>query len=620
MSPQLRRPLLVSLALPAILLATGPAGAAVSFTGDVPTDFTDPAAVTIDDPGAVDVGIPHAFPAGTISGNDIAAARFWYDTGADVLYVGIDAYTIAGDVDDDGDPGGTSALLAFLGGVDEADFGGTESFALMLDVDEDGVFDVIAGVSGDDDLSGFAVAEFAGSPYAPAYAFGPALAAHTGSVFGSPDAAAPDVEFTVASFSTLPVSSGSDPSPGFGVNVFAGSFSDAGIGEDYLPGVAETVTVCFDSDLDGFTGCDGDCEDTDPGVNPGAAEVCDGDDDDCDGLVDEDFDLDGDGHASCDGVCEPMGIYVVDANERLLRYEPDGSYIVCADGFDGITDVAAGPDMTLYLTDFNAATVYSVEPGCGAVTAIADWWQDGIAQPWSVAVDDAGLVYVADRVQNTVWVIDPGTGSVSVFLDGSDGIVDPVALEIGDDGLIYVAHHAGAWISRFDALGDPVAPSPLLTYAGIGFTETFGMEVVGERIWFTDTDANRVWTCDLATLSCEVIGDGGDGLWNPWDLGVDCEGAVWVSNAAGNTVTVLTADGGSGTFADPAHGITPYWAGPHGILLVDDGGLFAPPAPPPAAAACSASPVRSPPPSALVALAALAAAGLQRRRPAPGAR
>ena len=46
--------------------------------------------------------------------------------------------------------------------------------------------------------------------------------------------------------------------------------------------------ACADADGDGFFDCDLDCDDANAAVHPGAAEVCDGVDGDCDGLVDAD--------------------------------------------------------------------------------------------------------------------------------------------------------------------------------------------------------------------------------------------------------------------------------------------------------------------------------------------
>jgi len=56
----------------------------------------------------------------------------------------------------------------------------------------------------------------------------------------------------------------------------------------------------FDSDADGYTFCGGDCNDSDPGINPEAEEVCDGVDNNCNGFIDEGFaDNDNDGHSDC---------------------------------------------------------------------------------------------------------------------------------------------------------------------------------------------------------------------------------------------------------------------------------------------------------------------------------
>lgn len=76
--------------------------------------------------------------------------------------------------------------------------------------------------------------------------------------------------------------------------------------------------ACEDPDQDGVAEADGDCEPHDPTVYPGAAELCDGQDNDCDGVTperehntDRDAwraceDPDGDGMTEADGDCRPQ--------------------------------------------------------------------------------------------------------------------------------------------------------------------------------------------------------------------------------------------------------------------------------------------------------------------------
>ncbi|MCP4122421.1 MAG: hypothetical protein GY751_11760, partial [Bacteroidetes bacterium] len=59
----------------------------------------------------------------------------------------------------------------------------------------------------------------------------------------------------------------------------------------------------INNDGDPSTACGSDCDDTNPNIYPGATEICDGVDNDCDGSVDEGFDGDGDGYTTCGGDC-----------------------------------------------------------------------------------------------------------------------------------------------------------------------------------------------------------------------------------------------------------------------------------------------------------------------------
>jgi Putative metal-binding motif len=149
-----------------------------------------------------------------------------------------------------------------------------------------------------------------------------------------------------------------------------------------------------DDDGDGVHLCDGDCDDHDPAVHPGAVEICDGKDNDCDGHCDAGFDADGDGYTVCgshildDGSCEAAA---VDCNDADPDINP-GAAEIC-DGKDndcnGLCDdgAAVDKDGDGFTTCGTIAGLGAPANGvCGAVTAELVDCRDQAASATSAAI------------------------------------------------------------------------------------------------------------------------------------------------------------------------------------------------------------------------------------------
>jgi hypothetical protein len=222
------------------LLVSAGAASAVPFTGDVPADFASAIYVEVfDSPMLIDVGLPSQAPPGTISGWDMLSVLFHYDEGSGDLSVGIDFAAICGDADGDGDEAGGAPWFTGdpIFGYDVPQLGMTEAVCVAFDFDQDGSYDLVAGIGNMDGT--YRVAQFSGSPFLPAGAFGALLPQHDGGYFYAGTALAPDFELRLADISGLLTFEQNTAC--FDFLAFAGSYQDDGIGEDYLSG-----TVCFE--------------------------------------------------------------------------------------------------------------------------------------------------------------------------------------------------------------------------------------------------------------------------------------------------------------------------------------------------------------------------------------
>jgi hypothetical protein len=181
----------------------------------------------------------------------------------------------------------------------------------------------------------------------------------------------------------------------------------------------DQVTWYTDADNDGFgdeqtetTGCTqppgtvlvgGDCDDGRASVNPGASEVCDADDNNCDGLVDDGPNTcpcpiehyDGRGYAFCEldlpwDVAEPLCaafgyemVSISDADENSFVLDAIASYDPSTDWWIGFTDDAV--EGLFRWSDGTPVTYENWEPGqpndffgqdCAEIDAGDGLWND----------------------------------------------------------------------------------------------------------------------------------------------------------------------------------------------------------------------------------------------------
>jgi hypothetical protein len=213
------------------------------------------------------------------------------------------------------------------------------------------------------------------------------------------------------------------------------------------------ISTCDGLAPAGYSPLDGDCDETDDGVNPGAIDGCNGVDDDCDGTVDEDLtfvtiyrDLDGDGFGDdatavedCSGTI-PAGWVVTpgDCDDSAFTANPDG--VEVCDDLDNDCDGGVDEDFPFY-------TVYADDD--------RDGWGDETT-PAVVCADAAGWVDVPGDCDDA----DPS--SYPAAPEACD-LVDNDCDSIVDEDLVFSSYwldsDGDTWGDATTAVTDCTAPS-----------------------------------------------------------------------------------------------------------------------------------------------------------------
>jgi hypothetical protein len=178
--------------------------------------------------------------------------------------------------------------------------------------------------------------------------------------------------------------------------------------------------MAHDGDLDGYSELAGDCDDADPYTSPGAEEICDAYDNDCDGEINEDF-----------------------ADEFEPSDSKEASYYMGTLGGDtGIMGIGAGADssslgMTLHSADDEDWVYFDAD----------DDWFDSPNLRVEVGMFPAAGDYVVELyLDDTMEDIATGSGRLTVSFEGEGGFLGGLFSGSGDDDF-WVRIYSDSWLA-----------------------------------------------------------------------------------------------------------------------------------------------------------------------------
>ena len=203
-------------------------------------------------------------------------------------------------------------------------------------------------------------------------------------------------------------------------------------------GSLETVLACSTTALEGYSLNNTDCDDSDPNINPGADEVCDGEDNNCNESKDEDVtityysDSDNDGYGDpslTQNACAAPTNYVAnytDCDDSDPNINPDADEV--CDGEDNNCDGSKDEGLATYLyyQDNDGDTYGNPSVSQNACVAPINYVADNTDCDDTTNAIKPGATEICDEIDNNcIGGIDEGVTNTYYSDSDNDGYGDP---------------------------------------------------------------------------------------------------------------------------------------------------------------------------------------------------
>ena len=348
----------------------------------------------------------------------------------------------------------------------------------------------------------------------------------------------------------------------------------------------------------------GDCNDNDATIHPGGLEICDGVDNSCNGIVDEDCDKDSDGYCnalkplvgnpfSCPkggGDCvdfdpdiHPNAAEICDEIDNDCDAEIDEGVQAPCGGCSNVCIMGAGPDSEVPFEEENQVF-------------------DGAGKD-----DDGNIVLDKSSIQlNMIWVANSGEGTISKINTATGDEVARYNL-CGDPSRTSVDSLGNAWIAcrgEGQVIKVALSPDDCVDQNGNGTIETSsdtnGNGIIdGGEMLAAGTDECRLFAVQPdgggavgRAMGVDKDDHGWAGMWttkrlwkvngetgeimksiniptNPYGLAFDQKGTIWIAGRGTNQLVKVDPNTGSAKAFHPGVTFSPY-----GMTIDENGRIW----------------------------------------------